>query len=135
MLRSHKSPTLSWMLGTSVARPWGRMMAGKLPSAHDSVLIFSDANGIDHTITIDSREWYTWLADDDHRSFVYTCPGGSFTARKERKQRGGWYWIAYRRIQGKIHKMYLGKSEGLSRARLQVAAVQLGERSAPPGST
>jgi LuxR family transcriptional regulator, maltose regulon positive regulatory protein len=105
-------------------------MAAKLPSARDSVLVFSDAAGIEHTLIIGSPEWYRWLADEQQRSFVFACPAGSFQARKERKQRGGWYWIAYRRAHGKIHKRYLGKSEELSPARL-LAAAQLLEQSAP----
>jgi LuxR family transcriptional regulator, maltose regulon positive regulatory protein len=105
-------------------------MAAKLPSAHDSVLVFSDAAGIEHTLIIGSPEWYRWLADEQQRSFTFACPAGSFQARKERKQRGGWYWIAYRRAHGKIHKRYLGKPDELSPARL-LAAAQLLEQSAP----
>src|SRR4051794_30353996 len=105
-------------------------MAAKRPSARDSVLVFSDAAGIEHTLIIGSPEWYRWLADEQQRSFVFACADGSFQARKERKQRGGCYWIAYRRAHGKIHKRYLGKSEELSPARLHAAA-QLLEQSAP----
>jgi LuxR family maltose regulon positive regulatory protein len=105
-------------------------MAAKLPSARDSVLVFSDAAGIEHTLIIGSPEWYRWLADEQQRSFVFACSAGSFQARKERKQRGGWYWIAYRRAHGKIHKRYLGKPEELSPARLHAAA-QLLEQSLP----
>ncbi len=105
-------------------------MAAKRPSARDSVLVFSDAAGIEHTLIIGSPEWYRWLADAQQRSFEFACPAGSFQARKERKQRGGWYWIAYRRVHGKIHKRYLGKPDELSLARL-LAAAQLLEQSAP----
>jgi hypothetical protein len=106
-------------------------MAAKLPSARDSVLVFSDADGIEHALLIGSPEWYSWLADQQHRSFAFVCPDGSFQARKERKQRGGWYWIAYRRAHGKIHKRYLGKPEELSPARLHAAAQLLGLSAAP----
>jgi LuxR family maltose regulon positive regulatory protein len=109
-------------------------MVAKLPAARDSVLVFSDAEGIEHALIIGSPEWYTWLADEQQRSFTFACPDGSFQARKERKQRGGWYWIAYRRAQGKIHKRYLGKPEELSPARLHAAAAQLSERSAAPAA-
>jgi LuxR family maltose regulon positive regulatory protein len=105
-------------------------MAAKLPSARDSVLVFSDAAGIEHTLIIGSPEWYRWLADEQQRSFVFACSAGSFQARRERKQRGGWYWIAYRRAHGKVHKRYLGKPEELSPARLHAAA-QLLEQSLP----
>jgi LuxR family transcriptional regulator, maltose regulon positive regulatory protein len=74
------------------------------------------------TITIGSSAWYTWLADDMHCSFRFAHPSGDFTARKERKQRGQQYWIAYRRAHGKLYKAYLGKPEVLSEDRLCAAA-------------
>jgi hypothetical protein len=56
---------------------------------------------------------------------------GTFTARKERFQRGGWYWRAYRRRFGRLRRVYLGKSEQLSLDCLEAAAQRLasgGER-------
>jgi len=73
-------------------------------------------------ITLDSPAWFTWLADNEHHSFHFTYPCGDFTARKERKQRGHWYWVAYRQVQGTLYKTYLGKSEALTDARLCAAA-------------
>ncbi|HEX9370705.1 MAG TPA: hypothetical protein VF897_06845, partial [Roseiflexaceae bacterium] len=106
-------------------------MAGSIPSAHDSILRFVDADGAERAVVIDSPEWHVWLADSGHSRFAFTCRAGSFTARKERKQRGAWYWVAYRRAQGKIHKAYLGKPADLTLARLQSVAALLAERSAP----
>jgi LuxR family maltose regulon positive regulatory protein len=69
-------------------------------------------------LAVGSAAWYAWLADDTHRSFHFTHPAGDFTARKERKQRGQWYWVAYRQVHCKLYKAYLGKSKALSEARL-----------------
>ena len=79
-------------------------------------------------IALDSPEWFAWLADDQHRSFHFAHPAGECTARKERKQRGDWYWVAYRHAHGKLLKTYLGKSETLTEARLCAAVRDLAER-------
>jgi LuxR family maltose regulon positive regulatory protein len=76
-------------------------------------------------IPLDSPAWRDWLADERHQTFHYRDPAGGFTARKERKQRGGWYWVAYRQVRGKLHKTYLGKAETLTGARLAAASAAL----------
>src|SRR5260370_7334246 len=60
---------------------------------HDRTLaaIFGDAL----TLTPESQEWFTWLADIP--SFAFVGRAGRFTARRETKQRGESYWIAYQR--------------------------------------
>jgi pimeloyl-ACP methyl ester carboxylesterase len=68
------------------------------------------------------------LTAADQRGFQFESGTGGFTARKERKQRGGWHWIAYRRFHGNVHKTYLGKSEEVTLARLQDAAALLAAR-------
>lgn len=73
-------------------------------------------------IALDSPAWFAWLADDQHHSFHFTHPCGDFTARKERKQRGQWYWVAYRQVRGTLYKTYLGKSETLTHTHLCAAA-------------
>src|SRR5260370_13103309 len=52
---------------------------------------------------------------------------GTFTARKEQagNKRGGRYWKAYRRRNGKLHRAYLGKSEELTLERLNAIAAAL----------
>ena len=74
------------------------------------------------TIPVGSPTWYTWLADDTHCSFHFSHPAGDFTARKERKQRGQHYWVAYRQVHGKLYKAYLGKPEVLTEDHLWAAA-------------
>jgi len=59
-------------------------------------------------------------------SFAFHGQYGSYTARKERKQRGEeGYWYAYARVGGKLIKRYLGKSINLTLARLEQAAQEL----------
>jgi LuxR family maltose regulon positive regulatory protein len=67
--------------------------------------------------------WVAWL--EQVTSFAFQGQAGSFTARKERKQRGTSYWSAYRRTQGTLAKKYLGTSRDLTLARLEAIAAQL----------
>src|SRR3712207_3423804 len=76
-------------------------------------------------IPLDTPAWFAWLAEDHNRSFRFVHPVGVFTARKERKQRGGWYWVAYRQASRKLYKTYLGRSATLTETRLRRAAVTL----------
>jgi LuxR family maltose regulon positive regulatory protein len=76
-------------------------------------------------IALDTPGWYAWLVAAQHTSFHFKHADGEFTARKERKQRGQWYWVAYRQAHKKLHKIYLGKAEALTAARLCAAAAEL----------
>jgi hypothetical protein len=79
------------------------------------------------TIALDSAEWFDWVADDQHCSFHFRHPAGEFTARKERKQRGRAYWVAYRQYQNKLYKRYLGKPDALTAAHLMAVAAEIRE--------
>ena len=107
-------------------------MAHSTPVARETGLIYQTAEGLSGTMAVGSSEWYGWLADEAHRHFAFEGRAGRFTARKERKQRGGWYWTAYRQASGKLHKAYLGKSEELSLERLEAIAAALPGRAVPP---
>jgi LuxR family maltose regulon positive regulatory protein len=74
-------------------------------------------------ITVGTPAWFTWL--EDATTFTFTSPSGSFTARKERRTRGGWYWKAYRTVNGTLRRAYLGKRESLTLDWLERAAVKL----------
>lgn len=76
-------------------------------------------------IALDSPAWFAWLDADEHHTFHFAHPSGGFTARKERKQRGQWYWVAYRQVHNKLHKTYLCKSEALTLALLCAASEKL----------
>jgi LuxR family maltose regulon positive regulatory protein len=79
----------------------------------------------DEPIQIDSPGWFEWLALAETRSFAFEGRHGYFTARKENKKRGSDYWYAYRWLNGKIKKVYLGASNTLTRQKLDDAARQL----------
>ena len=71
-------------------------------------------------LTSEDLAWFTWL--DGVSSFAFHGQNGSFTARKETRQRGGGYWYAYRKREGTLAKRYLGKTADLTFARLEGAA-------------
>lgn len=96
-------------------------MAHETPQVHDGVLTLSGGNT---RIAVESDGWWHWLDEPQVTTFRFFHQQGSFTARRERKS-GGQYWYAYRRHQGKLHKAYLGKSEELYLARLDTTAVLL----------
>ncbi|MCC6629420.1 MAG: tetratricopeptide repeat protein [Chloroflexi bacterium] len=77
------------------------------------------------TLTVDTLAWRAWLADA--KAFAYRGPEGHFTARKERAGhgRGGHYWKAYRRRDGRLRRVYLGQDADLTLDRLRAAAAAL----------
>jgi LuxR family transcriptional regulator, maltose regulon positive regulatory protein len=83
-------------------------------------------------VMLDTPAWHAWLADAKHTSFHFRDPAGEFTARKERKQRGTDYWVAYRQAHNHLYKRYLGKAESLTLAHLiDVAAALAAACTAP----
>ena len=95
-----------------------------IPSVADGLLQGTAASGATG-LAVGSPGWFAWLAGDAARSFSFRSPAGAYTARKERRQRGGAYWVAYRTAAGRQHKVYLGKAEDLSLERLDEAAAAL----------
>ncbi len=75
------------------------------------------------TVRVGSQQSEEWLADEHTTTFRFVDTVGSFTARRELK-RGGWYWYAHRKREGRLHKAYLGKAEEL----LQSASPTLRQR-------
>src|SRR5256885_132447 len=101
------------------------MTRGRLPLVSNNHVL--GLNGIGEQIApvvVGSGAWYTWLGDQQIQSFSFRNPLGSFTARRERK-RHGWYWYAYRKRTGRLRKAYLGKTEELTLERLNAVAVAL----------
>jgi LuxR family maltose regulon positive regulatory protein len=85
-------------------------------------------------LTSEDPAWFAWL--DDVSSFAFQGQRGSFTARKETKQRGAVYWYAYRKREGKLAKKYLGKTADLTLARLEdVAGVLYADRATEAPTT
>ncbi len=98
-------------------------MARGIPKVRDGSLQQHTAEGASiDPIPIGTAAWYSWL--EQHRSFCFEAGRITFTARKEQRP-GGWYWYAYRRSQGKLHTVYLGKSEELTLERLNTTAEAL----------
>jgi LuxR family maltose regulon positive regulatory protein len=71
----------------------------------------------------ESPDRFTWVSQAS--SFSFHGKFGSFTACKERRQRGEGYWYAYARIGGKLIKHYLGKSRDLTILKLEQVAQEL----------
>jgi LuxR family transcriptional regulator, maltose regulon positive regulatory protein len=67
----------------------GREMA-HIPSVADGLLHGTAADAATG-LAVGSPAWFAWLADDAARSFSFRSPAGAYTARKERRQRGGAY--------------------------------------------
>lgn len=77
-----------------------------------------------------SEAWRESLEVTGQKSFRFSCEAGSLSARREAKAERG-YWYAYRKSGGRLHKAYLGRTEDLTRERLETVAAQLAQRAAP----
>jgi predicted ATPase/DNA-binding CsgD family transcriptional regulator len=87
-------------------------------------------DGQAQTLLVGTPAWYTWL--QTATTFAFTSDCGTFTARKEQagNKRGGRYWRAYHQRDGKLNRIYLGKSEALTLERLHAVAVTLAGKGA-----
>jgi LuxR family maltose regulon positive regulatory protein len=68
--------------------------------------LYSDVPGI----AVGSPEWFEWL--EAGRSFYFSGER-SFTARCE-KRRNTFYWYAFKKINGKLRKVYMGVASDLT---------------------
>ena len=107
-------------------------MARTTPRICDGVLALHEGAQA-QSIAVESAAWWKWLTAEHHQTFYFENALGSFTARREYKH-GGWYWYAYRKRARKLHKAYLGKAEELTLDRLNATAVALAGNS-PIGVT
>ncbi len=98
-------------------------MMHRLPTVRNGMLHedIEEGSSID-AIAVGSAAWYAWL--EHHRSFRFDHPASPFTACKEQRA-GGWYWYAYRRQSGRLRSAYLGRSTELSVIRLDGIAAAL----------
>ena len=71
-------------------------------------------------IALDTAEWFAWLETQTTVSFYYQSAQTGITVRREAKQRGGQYWVAYRWVSGRLRKMYLGTAKNVTKASLAV---------------
>ena len=95
-------------------------------------------------IPVGSEEWFEWL--EKNKAFRFEYDGQSFSARKESPIKktasdSGYgepeydeekaYWQAYRKVDGKTRKRYIGKSGTLTQERLMEISKTLDEPAAP----
>jgi hypothetical protein len=94
------------------------------PIVQDGVLTCLQ-NGWTARFEVDTSDWRDWL--ETASTFTFRSSHGTFTARKEQagNKRGGLYGRAYRKRDGKLRRVYLGKSEVLTLQRLESAATIL----------
>jgi LuxR family maltose regulon positive regulatory protein len=109
-------------------------MARRTPYVADGVLHVAGLRG-GPEVQVNSTSWAAWLTDPATRSFSFQSPSGRYTVRKEYRSRGGEYWVAYRKRDGKLHKAYLGKAQDITLERLEdVAAALTGHGNETKGS-
>ncbi len=73
---------------------------------------------------LDSPKGAAWLEGATSFRFEPTEGNKPYTVRKE-SGKGGDYWYGYRKMAGKLHKKYIGKSSELSTAKLEEIAEAL----------
>jgi len=101
------------------------MARSRLPLVYDNRLFLHDEEKNQLLpVIVGSESWYAWLANEQNQSFSLKNRLGTFTARRERK-RNGWYWYIYHKRNGKLRKAYLGKTEKLTLERLNAVATAL----------
>ncbi len=95
-----------------------------MPVVQGETLLYQQG-GQDERLPVGTPAWHAWL--NTARTFSFQSALGTFTARKEQasNKRGGGYWRAYRKRDGKLHRVYLGKSEELTLDRLNAVAAAL----------
>src|ERR1700730_15965974 len=101
-------------------------MAQNHSTVQEDTLVYQ-LDGQTQELRLGTSAWHAWLGTAS--TFTFRSATGTFTARKERagNKRGGWYWKAYRKHEGKLLSAYLGKSEALTSERLHAVAAQLNE--------
>src|SRR5947209_10339296 len=90
-------------------------------------------DGEHYQLRVGTSAWYAWLRTAT--SFRVRSPLGTFTVRREQagNQRGNWYWRAYRKREGKLHRVYMGTAEEVTLDRLRTVAVALAAAHTIPG--
>lgn len=84
-------------------------------------------------IEVGTKRWFDWLNSNKAKSFRFESDAGSYTARKEQPHSTGYQcWYAYRRINGKLRKRYIGGNEALTLERLEEMHQALESDAKPP---
>jgi hypothetical protein len=105
-------------------------MAKTIPVVRSGLLLEPEPG--DPSIALDTPAWFAWLAAPTTTHFSYALFNrecgyidGFLTVRKERRQRGSAYWVAYRRQGAQVRKVYVGPAAALTQARLDQIAARL----------
>ena len=107
-------------------------MTNSTPKIQDNLLHLTTTN---HSFCqVDSTEWFAWLNTATRFRYFPTCrlrinnhysrPMQPISVRKEQR-RQGFLWYAYRRVNGKLNKRYVGKTDTLTSERLDEIATEL----------
>lgn len=111
--------------------PWRRPMVS-------SGFLYDPA--LPDTIRLGTSAWVAWLEQGCATGFAYPLydPAvgyivGWMSVRKERRSRGGAYWVAFRRCRGTLRKVYIGRAAAVTPARLAAIAQALCEAAVPAG--
>lgn len=83
-----------------------------------------DNQTIEWVFDLDDPRWTEWLDDPENTRFYVDAPAWTFTAKKE-KRRKGFFWYAYKKVNGRTVKRYLGKSQDLTWDYLKQVADEL----------
>lgn len=79
-------------------------------------------------IKVGSKFWFTWLKEPDVKLFHFECLHGKFTARKEERATStNEYWTAYRKLDNKLRKVYVGTSDKVTAERLEIIATEISQ--------
>jgi predicted ATPase/DNA-binding CsgD family transcriptional regulator len=95
-----------------------------MPVVQEDILLYQ-SNDQDYQLTVGTDAWYAWLGSATRFSFHSKV--GTFTARREQAghKRGGWYWRAYLKRQGRLRHVYIGTEQQMTLERLRAVAVHL----------
>jgi len=90
--------------------------------------LYYQRDGEHYHLRVGTSAWYGWLQTATR--FLVRSPSGTFTVRREQSghKRGDWYWRAYRKRGGRLHRVYLGKTEELTLDHLHAVAARLSEQ-------
>lgn len=74
-------------------------------------------------IEVGDTRWQKWLNSNDNKSFRFEDCDAPYTCKKENPNGNNAYWYGYRKVAGKLHKRYIGKSSEVTIERL----IEIGE--------
>lgn len=97
-------------------------------------LLHVTQGGVEQIISVGSDAWAAWL---EHATgfYVKNTQHGNFSCRKETRQRGGAYWSAYRRANGRVYRAHVGKDSDLTSQRLDEIAQHFNQMIHGQGAT